>query len=59
MKLKIGDWVVPEGSKVITQIEEIEHYPNASVAYTTDRKAYNVDQLMNIHQAYELEMANK
>lgn len=59
MKFKVNDWVVPVGQKVITQIEEIESWPDVVLAYTSNRKAYPLDQLMTVHEAYEVETANK
>jgi len=57
--MEIGDWVIPKNQKVITQIEEIEVYPQNTVVYTSDRKAYSISDLMTLEKVYKLETNKK
>ena len=52
---KIGDWVIPQGTKSIVQIEAIENYDDVTVAYTSDRSAYPINNLETIHAVYQRE----
>jgi len=50
--MKVNDWVIPQGTKSIVQIEAIEEYDDVVVAYTSDRSAYpinNIETLKTVH----------
>lgn len=53
--MKNGDWVIPQGTKSIVQIEAIEAYDDVTVAYTSDRSAYPINNLEDIHAVYQRE----
>ena len=53
--MKVNDWVIPQGTKSIVQIEAIETYDNVTVAYTSDRSAYPINNLENIRTVYQRE----
>jgi|GEM_PF-2942902 len=52
---KVNDWVIPQGTKSIVQIEAIEAYDDVTVAYTSDRSAYPINNLEDIHAVYQRE----
>jgi len=53
--MKVNDWVIPQGTKSIVQIEAIETYDDVTVAYTSDRSAYPINKLETIHTVYQRE----
>ena len=53
--MNIGDWVIPHGTKDIVQIEHIELYEETEVAFTSDRRAYPLEDLSSLHATYEYE----
>jgi len=53
--MKVNDWVVPQGTKKIVQIEAIENYNDVTVAYTSDRSAYPTNKLETLQKVYQRE----
>jgi len=53
--MKVNDWVVPQGTKKIVQIEAIENYNDVTVAYTSDRSAYPINKLETLQKVYQRE----
>ena len=52
---KTNDWVIPMGTKSIVQIEALETYDDVTVAYTSDRSAYPINNLEDIQTVYQRE----
>ena len=53
--MKVNDWVVPKGKKLIVQVECLEQHGEVTVVYTSDRSAYPKSDLMTLQEAHDLE----
>jgi len=47
---KVGDYVIPEGSKTIKVINEIEEIENQFIIYMTDNSSYHISQLLTLNE---------
>lgn len=47
---KVGDYVIPQDSKTIKVINEIEEIENQFIIYMTDNSSYNISQLLTLNE---------
>jgi len=47
---KVGDYVIPEDSKTIKVINEIEEIENQFIIYMTDNSSYHISQLLTLNE---------
>ena len=53
--MKVNDWVIPQDTKSIVQVEAIETYDDVIVVYTSDRLAYPINKLETLQKVYQRE----
>jgi len=47
---KVGDYVIPQDSKTIKVINEIEEIENQFIIYMTDNSSYHISQLLTLNE---------